>query len=254
MMTGATTARSDSIGAIQRRTIRILVGSQILSGAGLAAGITVGALLAQDMLGSTSLAGLPAALYTAGSALAALAVGRLSQRFGRRPGLAAGYTLGSIGSIGVVVAATIDNPILLFVSLFIYGAGTATNLQARYAGADLAEPSHRGRAVSIVLVSTTVGGVIGPNLATPTGHFATSLGIPQLAGPFLLSAAAYAAAAAVLTSWLRPDPLRLARELHANNTDNRPDSATAVSTHTDRRGVIVGATTWCSPSSSWSRS
>jgi MFS family permease len=243
MMTGATTARSDSIGAIQRRTIRILVGSQILSGAGLAAGITVGALLAQDMLGSTSLAGLPAALYTAGSALAALAVGRLSQRFGRRPGLAAGYTLGSIGSIGVVVAATIDNPILLFVSLFIYGAGTATNLQARYAGADLAEPSHRGRAVSIVLVSTTVGGVIGPNLATPTGHFATSLGIPHLAGPFLLSAAAYAAAAAVLTSWLRPDPLRLARELHANNTDNRPDSATAVSTHTDRGGVIVGATT-----------
>ncbi|ANS28721.1 hypothetical protein R1CP_20205 [Rhodococcus opacus] len=41
----------------QRRTLVVLVGAQVLSGAGLAAGITVGALLAQDMLETTSLAG-----------------------------------------------------------------------------------------------------------------------------------------------------------------------------------------------------
>ena len=44
----------------QRRVLAVLVSGQILSGAGLAAGITVGALLAQDMLGSTDLAGCPA--------------------------------------------------------------------------------------------------------------------------------------------------------------------------------------------------
>jgi hypothetical protein len=42
--------------------------AQVFSGAGLAAGITVGALLAQDMLDTTSLAGLPSALFTFGSA------------------------------------------------------------------------------------------------------------------------------------------------------------------------------------------
>lgn len=46
----------------QRRTLRVLVLAQVLSGAGLAAGVTVGALPAQDMLGATSLAGLPSAL------------------------------------------------------------------------------------------------------------------------------------------------------------------------------------------------
>ncbi|MFE0804108.1 hypothetical protein [Streptomyces sp. NPDC058812] len=51
----------------RRRIPRVLVASQVLSGAGLAAG----ALLAQDLLGSTTLAGLPSALSTAGSALAA---------------------------------------------------------------------------------------------------------------------------------------------------------------------------------------
>ncbi len=49
-----------STAELQRRTLRVLVVAQVLSGAGLAAGITVGALLAQDMLGSTGLAGLPA--------------------------------------------------------------------------------------------------------------------------------------------------------------------------------------------------
>ena len=78
----------------QRRVLTVLVSSQILSGAGLAAGVTVGALLAQDMLGSTDLAGLPSALFTAGSALTAVAVGRISQARGRRPGLTTGYLTG----------------------------------------------------------------------------------------------------------------------------------------------------------------
>ncbi|MFC7728242.1 MFS transporter [Actinomadura keratinilytica] len=141
----------------QRRILTVLVFAQILSGAGLAAGITVGALLAQDMLASTDLAGLPSALFTAGSALTAIAVGRISQARGRRRGLAAGYLTGALGSAGVIAAAVADNPVLLFAALFVYGAGSATNLQARYAGADLAGPAHRARAVSTVLVATTLG-------------------------------------------------------------------------------------------------
>ncbi|GAB4586063.1 MFS transporter [Nocardia sp. IFM 10818] len=225
----------------QRRILTVLVSAQILSGAGLAAGITVGALLAQDMLGSTGLAGLPSGLFTAGSAVAAIAVGRLSQRRGRRPGLAAGYLTGALGSIGVIAAAVLDNPPLLFVALFVYGAGTATNLQARYAGADLATASHRGRAVSTVLVATTLGGVVGPNLAAPTGSLAETLGIPHLAGPFLLAALAYALAALVLAVWLRPDPLLLARALGDPDTPATSGTAPAPDrTEGSEKGVAVG--------------
>lgn len=80
----------------QRRILTVLVTSQILSGAGLAAVVTVGALLAQDKLGSSILAGLPSALFTAGSALAAIAVGRIPQTRGHRPGLAAGYLTAAV--------------------------------------------------------------------------------------------------------------------------------------------------------------
>ncbi|HEY0506868.1 MAG TPA: MFS transporter [Blastococcus sp.] len=231
----------------QRRVLIILVAAQVLSGAGLVAGVAVGALLAQDMLGSTSLAGLPSALGTAGSALAAVAVGRISQARGRRPGLAAGYLTGAVGSVGVTAAAVAGSPVLLFLALFVYGAGTATNLQARYAGADLAAPAHRARAVSTVLVATALGGVVGPNLTALTGDLAHTLGIPYLAGPFLLAGAAYAAAALVLTIWLRPDPLLLARALEAERTvaaavqpgdaSGRPRPAV----ERRRSGVLVGA-------------
>ncbi|QKV96648.1 MFS transporter [Streptomyces sp. NA02950] len=197
----------------QRRVLAVLVTAQILSGAGMAAGITVGALLAEEMLGTTGLAGLPAALFTSGAALGAMAIGRLSQRWGRRPGLALGYATAATGSVGVVVAGTVDSVPLLFLSLVLYGAGSATNLLARYAGADLAPPERRGRAVSRVLLATTFGAVLGPNLVGVTGDLAHSWAMPRLVGPFLLAAVAYALGGCVLAGWLRPDPLRLAREL-----------------------------------------
>lgn len=204
---------ADETDAIQRRTVRILVLSQIFGGAGLGAGIAVGALLAEDMLGSTSLAGLPSALFALGAAAAALLVGRLSQRDGRRLGLVAGYTGSLIGSIIVVLSAVISSPALLMLGLFLYGAGSATNLQARYAGTDLVPASRRGRAVSTVLVATTLGAVIGPNLVDVMGRFAEAIGIPALGGPFILAGAAYAVAAAILHVFLRPDPLLTARAL-----------------------------------------
>ena len=126
---------------------------------------------------------------------------------------------------------------LLFASFFVYGAGTATNLQARYAGADLADPARRGRAVSAVLVATTLGGVLGPNLVAPMGSLAAAWGIPPLAGPFLLAGAAYAVAALVLGVLLRPDPLLRARELAVPVTATPATGAQEAA----RSGVVLGA-------------
>ena len=218
--------------AEQRRTLAVLLFAQILSGAGLAAGITVGALLAEQMLGSSRFSGLPTVFFTIGSAAAAVGVGRVSQNLGRRAGLSAGYLVGALGSVGVVVAASLGNVVLLFGSLLVYGAGVATNLQARYAGADLAAPTRRGRAVSIVLVATAVGAIIGPNLVSLTGTLASQVGVPPLAGPFMLAGAAYAAAGLVLWILLRPDPLLLARSIAAARSFQGGDGTTGSSAST----------------------
>ncbi|HLQ74280.1 MAG TPA: MFS transporter [Bacillota bacterium] len=202
---------------LYKRTLFIVVLSQIFGGAGLAAGITVGALLAEQMLGTNALAGLPAALFTLGSAGAALVVGRLSNGFGRRTGLATGFIVGGIGAFGVVIAAVVNSVVLLFISLLVYGAGTATNLQARYAGTDLASEKQRGTAVSIAMFSTTFGAVAGPNLVDVMGNVARSIHVPELAGPFILSAVAYIVAGLFLFIFLRPDPFLVALKMNEKN-------------------------------------
>lgn len=198
---------------LYKRTLWIIIASQIFGGAGLAAGITVGALLAKDMMNSDAIAGLPTALFTLGSALAAFSVGAISQKSGRRLGLATGFFIGTIGAIGVIAAAAMDSVALLFISLFLYGAGTATNLQARYAGTDLATPQTRGKAISLAMVFTTIGAVAGPNLVAPTGKLAVALGLPALTGPFLLATVAYGLAGFIIFFLLKPDPLLIARKL-----------------------------------------
>lgn len=247
-MTGAELAQSyighpEKQKKLYKRTLMIVVISQMFGGAGLAAGVTVGALLAEQMLGTNAFAGLPATLFTLGSAGAAFTVGRLSNRFGRRMGLAAGFITGGLGAIGVVLAAIFDSVFLLFPSLLVYGAGTATNLQARYAGTDLANNKQRATAISIAMVSTTFGAVAGPNLVNVMGDFALSIGVPSLAGPFMLSAAAYILAGLILFMLLRPDPLVIARKIAVSNAEKNVSGPSA---HTDqvenKRGIIVGAT------------
>ena len=241
-MTTTLGAPPDERERLHRRTMRVLVASQVLSGLGIAAGVTVGALLAEDVLGATALAGLPSALLTGGSAVAALAVGALSERRGRRPGLATGYLVGAAGGVVVVVAATLPSAPLLLLGLLLYGAGTATGLQARYAGADLAAPERRGTSVSTVLVATTVGAVAGPNLVPLTGGLAEGVGLPALSGPFVLAAAAYAAAAFVLLVLLRPDPLLAARRLRAAADAAGTGAGTTGPDRTDAVAVRLGAT------------
>ncbi|OWR31403.1 MFS transporter [Saccharibacillus sp. O23] len=228
---------------LYKRTLITVIASQIFGGAGLAAGITVGALLAQEMLGDEQVTGLPTALFTLGSALAAFMVGRAAQKLGRRAGLGIGFIAGGLGAIGVVAAAILNSVGLLFVSLFVYGAGSATNLQARYAGTDLAGPGQRATAVSMAMVFTTVGAVAGPNLVEITGDFARSIGIPALAGPFLLAAAAYLVAGSFLLIFLRPDPLLVAREIAARleRSGAAGSASTAADESAGRKGVMLGA-------------
>jgi MFS family permease len=229
--------------ALYKRTLIIVVLSQIFGGAGLAAGITVGALLAKDMLGTDTVAGLPTALFTLGSAGAALVVGRLSQRYGRRAGLASGFLTGGIGAIGVIIAAVTNNIYLLFAALLVYGAGSATNLQARYAGTDLASAKQRATAVSIAMVSTTFGAVAGPNLVDVMGNFALSVGVPALSGPFILAAAAYIVAGLILLFFLRPDPFVVARAIALAERNARVARREFIEEEeaTDKRGIAVAA-------------
>ncbi len=146
---------------------------------GVGAGVTVTTLLAFELSGSAALAGLAASASAFGAGVAAAAIGA-SSRFGRRPGLVAGYFVGLTGASVAVAAAVIGNFPLMVLATFLFGSSNASNLQARYAVTDLATPGRRASDLSIVVWATTVGAVLGPNLTGPGVAAARLLGVPEL--------------------------------------------------------------------------
>jgi MFS family permease len=208
---------------VQRRTLALLVGTQVLGGVGVAIGVAVGTLLAADLAGTDSLAGLAASAAVIGAALLAIPVSRVMDRHGRRSGLVLAYAAGALGAAVIVLAGLVGSFPLGLAGMVLFGGATAGNLQARYAAVDLADPERRGTALSIVVWATTIGAVLGPNLAEPAGAVALRLGVPSLAGPFLLSLGVFGVSAALIGVLLRPDPLLTARAARGEDlTVRRP--------------------------------
>jgi MFS family permease len=201
--------------ALQRRTLRVLVAAQILGGLGQS-GAAAGALLAMDLTGKESLASLPLALLVVGSAATVVPISALSRRAGRRVGLTTALAAAAVGAAGIVAAGELGSFALLLGASVIFGAGNTAVMLARYAAADLSTPAERGRAIGRVVFATTFGAVAGPNLLEPAGRLATSVGLPELTGLYLCSAAALTLAALLLTVFLRPDPLIIAAQIEAS--------------------------------------
>lgn len=210
-MVRATAAADDAtVVAVQRRTLGLLFVTQVLGGAGMAIGLSVGALLAADVAG-VNLSGLAQSVAVVGAALLAVPVARIMRQYGRRPGLAAAYLVAAAGGLLVAVAAVIRSVPLLFAGLFLFGGGTTANLQARFAAVDLAPPTRRGRQLSLIVWATTLGSVAGPNLAPLADTALPGSGVSALASPFVFSGLLFGLTVVVLLGLLRPDPLLLAR-------------------------------------------
>lgn len=197
----------------QRKIISVLVTGQILGGVGMGATLSLGSLLAAQLSGSSAWSGMAATMSTLGAAVAAVPLARLAVARGRRISLSAGALIAGTGAVIAITSASVSSFPLLLLGLMLLGAGSAVNLQARFAATDLARPRTRARDLSIVVWSTTIGAVLGPNLFDPGEAVGAAIGLPPLTGAFSFSVAAQLAAALVYLTGLRPDPLLAAMSM-----------------------------------------
>ena len=193
--------------ALRRRTLGSLAVGQIVASAALTAGITVSALVAEDMLGDSTWAGVVTAFFTAGAAGSSFLLARYMSRRGRRPGLRLGYLIGMVGAVIAFGAIQIDLLPVFLIGSMLFGAAQASTLQARFAAADLAEPHQRSLSISTLVWTGALGSVTGPLLVGPAKRAGLDRGLEELAGPYGVSVALLALAALVVTILLRPDPL-----------------------------------------------
>ncbi|MDR6416064.1 MFS transporter [Pseudarthrobacter sulfonivorans] len=210
---------------VQRRTVALLSAAQVFGGIGTGATVSIGSILAVELSGSSVWAGAVATVMTLGAALAALPLASLADRRGRRIGQVTGLSAALAGTVLIVLSVVSGVFVLLVLGAVGIGVGTAASLQARFAAVDLADDEHRGRALSAVVWAVTVGAVAGPNLIQPGTVVGQALGLPPVAGPFVISAAGLLVAIVLLFAGLRPDPLLFARELAARDLAAREPAA-----------------------------
>jgi MFS family permease len=205
------------IASVQRRTQRVLMASVVAGGAGMAATFSSAAVLAKELTGSDTLGGMTAATLGLGSAAATLPVARRMFHRGRRVGLMNGWAVGAVGASIAFAAAVSEFFPLLVVGILLAGSGNATNLAARYGAVDLATEDHRARTIGLMVWATLFGSALGPTVALgPASSFAEALGLPELAGPYLMAMLMFGIGAVVTGRLLRPDPLMVARTVGSN--------------------------------------
>ena len=190
----------------ERRTLGLLAVATAVGSLGLAAGGTAGALLAEDITGSEAAAGVPLGVLVAGSAGGALLIARQTTRSGRAAGLILGYALGAAGAVTVIGGAIASSFVLVLAGSAALGAANAAVFLTRYAAADLGSDTTRGQALGTVFVAASVGAIASPNLLGPTGRLAEAIGLPELAGLYLVAIPAFAVAALLLGRLSRRAP------------------------------------------------
>ncbi len=191
---------------LQQKTIKTLSIAQIGAGVGTAGTVAAGSLLVAEITDSETLAGLAQTASVLGAAALALPLARLTSRGGRRVALSTGYAAGVIGSLFAIAGGINSNIYLMLIGSFLVGSASAAAYQARFAAIDLVSDEHKAKQLSYVVWGSTVGAVAGPNLMEPAGKLALRFNLPELVGPYLISAVTLTFAATLIFLFLKPDP------------------------------------------------
>ena len=141
---------------------------------------------------------------------------------------------GSASALAALAVGSASFALLIF-AMFLLGFGNSASHLTRYAAADLHQPSRRTAAIGWIVWAGTIGSVAGPNLLRYSADLAERSGLAPFAGPYLLAAIAFWAAALFYVAFLRPDPLRMA----VSFDEDRPLTSLSLSTLVRRPRVQV---------------
>jgi MFS family permease len=114
------------------------------------------------------MATLPVMGYVVGGALSTGIVARTQKRYGRKVSFQIGLAVGALSSLLCAWAAYSSSFWMLVAATVVAGYYNANAQLYRFAAAELAEPSAREKAVSMVMAGGLIGAIAGPNLAAAT--------------------------------------------------------------------------------------
>lgn len=199
-------SRPEVVGA-QRRTLRVLTGAQMMGSLGVGAATSMGSIIAYQVTDNEAMAGISRTVALLGAAGFGVPLAMLAVRRGRRFALSLSMLGGVAGAALQILAVAHRSLWLLIAGLLVYAVAQAGGYQARFAATDLEQHERHTRSLALVVWMSTIGTVLGPNLAAPGEVLGAVLNVPPIAGAYVIAGGAFAGAWLILFTGLRPDPL-----------------------------------------------
>jgi MFS family permease len=163
---------------------------------------------------SPSLAGLSVALIAFTRFLVAYPVGKITDTFGRKPGIQLGLALALAGAIITGLSMIWHSATALIGGMVVFSMGMNAAQQLRVAATDMFPPHMRAQALGYVALGSLIGLVITPFMLAFSDRYAAGFGLDPLGLPWLMLPALIVSGMVIVT-FVRPDPKQIGMNLEA---------------------------------------
>ena len=204
-----------------KRNTALFALSQSFTGAGMQFAFGLGPLMVIALTHSAALAGLSVGMLGFSRFLVAYPVGKITDTYGRKPGILVGLVLALAGAIVVGLSMNLHSFPGLVGGMLVFGMGMNAAQQLRVGATDMYPPQRRAQALGYVAMGSLVGLVIAPVLVSTAEVVAPRIGQEPLGLPWLLLPALIVPGMFLVTL-VRPDPKEIGMHLERYYPDYVP--------------------------------
>ena len=199
--------------SVIKRNMTLFALSQTFAGVGTSFTYSFGPLMVLTLTGAPDLVGVSVGLIGLSRFLVAYPTGKITDTFGRKPGILLGLCLALVGSLVVANAMSRLSFALFVIGILIFGMGMNASQQLRVAATDMFPPSHRATALGYLATGSLFGLVLSPLFISVSQHIAERTGADPLGlGWYLLPC--LIVPGIVMIFFVRPDPKHIGQNLH----------------------------------------
>lgn len=192
-----------------------------MSGSGFSFAFGLGPLMVIALTGDATWSGLAVGMMGLSRFLVAYPSGKITDAYGRNPGVLFGLLLGLIGSLVMGVSMGMKSFAVLVAGMLVFGMGMNAAQQLRVAATDMFPPRMRAQALGYVLMGSLVGVVLSPLMIHVGEVLAANQGKDPLGMPWLLLPLLIVPG--MIAIWMvRPDPKEIGMNLQRYYPDYTP--------------------------------
>lgn len=195
-----------------KRNMALFSLCQTFTGAGMQFAYGFGPLMVLQVTGSAGLAGLSTALIGLSRLIVAYPIGKITDRYGRKPGILLGLALALVGALVVGFSMNLLSTALLVVGMLLFAMGMNATHQMRVGATDMFPPQFRAQALGYIALGSLIGLFVSPLMVTVGERLADAHGYDRLGMPWLMLPALIVPGMFMIMM-VRPDPKEIGQNL-----------------------------------------